>query len=510
MQRQVAPAPLPNVRVPVQAPAGAFQSGLEQALPAIAQASAQRDVQTRAFELKVKQDGDEMAVNSAERKLADARISILQDPQKGALNRRGVNALGSLADAQEAWQKATSDIGATLQNDEQRARFATRERGHYGQMIEQIAAHTSAEVRKADALDSKSFLDDGLSAVHGDPTKAPSAITDARKRLIEFGQREGWSPETLKEKASEHVSDIHTTAIGALVERKTYDSAKAAKAYLDANRGEMTGKQLVQADKLVAAGLVDGEALKATDTILGDVQKAEQQGTPQTLMQALEQTKTIEDPKVRAEVSRQVRRHFADIAADQRQQRAAAFQSAGQILEQTKDLSKIPTATWMLLSPAERRGLKHDEDQARHPEKRKTSDMETYMSLLNASVLNEDTRQAFAKVNLYKYRTVLSDADYKEMVHRQAAILGENTRTKKAADKKAAPDPAHPWRAILNHPAATVTTQQGASPAGNVAVPTKKTRPPTNVELDGMAQAKRDGAEKDYGDYLRGLGVAVP
>lgn len=262
---RVATAPLPSVRVPVEAPRGAFESGTQQALPAAINASAQRD----AIAEKAALDADEIAVNAAKVAHINQQARDLQDPENGVLNMRGTNALGALPQAQQRYKKLTDDIAGSLKNDRQRAMYAHFAQNQYGEVLQEVTAHTRAEYNKADIESTNSLLNNGLAKVHVAPEQAESAITEARKAIIAFGARQGWSSETLKLKDAVHVSDIHAAAISSLVQRGTYEAAQQADAYLKAHRAELRGGQLDDAEKLVDTALGEGSGYAEADKILG-------------------------------------------------------------------------------------------------------------------------------------------------------------------------------------------------------------------------------------------------
>lgn len=441
-QRQVATAPLPNVRVPTQAPQAETLG--EQVLPLATQLSAQRDAVTRKAEL----DADEMVVNSKERELADFRVGLLQDPQSGLLNRRGINALGAMPDAQEAWKRKVDEIAGSFKNDNQRARFASRERGHYNQLVEQVAAHTSAEVRKADTETTSSFLEGGLADVQQAPEKAAEVITDARKRLVEFSNRQGWSPETLKLKDALHVSDIHAAAISAFVQRGTYEAAQQAEQYLAANRGALRGRQLDDAEKLVDTALGQGEGFAEADKILGinqasntlpSVGQQQEEVTPQGTAQqgpatsradALLRAEAIKDPRARKAATEAIMAHFTRMETAQRLDRQEA---ASKVLAQMEAsggrLNRASKEYLTLVGHPEEEHILHRQDQLLRPPK-DPGDPELFMSHLNMATISPATREHFLELDFTgKDGKGLSTSQRTRLIQMQGQFRGQATRS---------------------------------------------------------------------------------
>jgi PAS domain-containing protein len=405
--RQVGEAPLPGVRVPTSAPAGTFDSPLAQALPAATQASAAHD--------KASLDFDEMASNSAERKLRDSTLESLNHPETGALNMLGVNALHAQPAAEDAFTKASSDIEGTLTSDYQKQLFAAKKAAIHTQMVQQVVAHTSAQLKHSDIETTKSFLQDGLNYVHADPAKADAAIADAMQRIVPFAQRQGWSPETLKANVGAHISDIVTAAIDSLSHRGTPEAADQAAAILAAHRKDLVGGQLHDAEKQVDDAQSEGAGLRAADAILGLNQtsstlpsEGQQEGTvgpggkkaaPISRVDALAKAEAIPDPKQRKAATEALMAHYNQVDRLQHLDRQDAMSQVVQQMEaQGGRLNRASPAYQKLIGHPEEEQILHRQDQILRPPK-DPGDADLYLSHLNLAHLAPDE---FAKLNFLK------------------------------------------------------------------------------------------------------------
>src|SRR4051812_13121842 len=109
-RRQVATAPLPSVRVPVDAPSGAFS---------------RVDIGPAASVLVQAKDRERQKVDIAAGIATDNQLDDAQnDIEAQAKSVHGNAALGASAAAREAWQKAVDDIGSNLPESQKAAFYA--------------------------------------------------------------------------------------------------------------------------------------------------------------------------------------------------------------------------------------------------------------------------------------------------------------------------------------------------------------------------------------------------
>lgn len=142
----------------------------------------------------------------------------------------------------------------------------------------------------------------------------------------------------------------------------------------------------------------------------------------------------IQDPTERAAVENHIRQHFEDVATAERQERVEAYTKAGQIVEQSGDLYKVPLVIRQKLSPDELTTLAHQADRIRHPKTDTNPDL--FYSLLNLTALNDLTRADFAARDLSKDRANLSDEHYDFLLKRQIAIRTEMLNARAAEAKR--------------------------------------------------------------------------
>lgn len=400
--------PLPSERVP----SGAFQSA-----PPIDITPAVRGLSEYAAQEKKRQD--QVALLDADNQLGALELVLHQQ----ATQLRGKDAYGAQQLVRDTWSKRSDEIRQNLSNDDQRLSFEGRASARYQSLLSSVAQHTETESKRYDAETTDAGLKLSLKSAldhYTDAAVVERSLADSKKIIDLFADHNGWSREERQQKQLEQTSQIHAGVIDMLLQDdKDIDATK----YFQAHANELDPKALLQARDSLDVGSLRGEATRRSDSIV--------QSTA-TLGGALAEAAKITDPKLREATEGRIRRKYEDRAADERFQREEAYQQASDIVEQTRDLHRIPPALWLKLSPEEHNQLEHRLAQKRNPER--STDMNTYTSLLNMAGLSDSTRAEFEKLDLMKYRSQLDDGDYKYLLHLQ---LGERRQTEGALSGEA-------------------------------------------------------------------------
>lgn len=555
--RRVEPAALPGARVLTDAPSNTFAGPVDTA-PASAIVS--------EVAQKAALDADEIAVNQAKVATINQQAKDLQDPQTGVLNMKGINALGALPEWQQRHQKMTEDISGSLQNDRQRAMYAKFAQNQYNEGLNEVTAHTRAEYNKADIASSNSLLDNGLAMVTGAPERAPEAITAARRELIAFGGRQGWSDEVKRQKAAVHVSDIHAAAISSLIQRGTYEAAQQAETYLKANRGELRGGQLDDAEKQVDTALGDsaGEdqardilGLNKNSAVLPSVGQQQGEVTPQgttqqpvakSREQMFREAQALPDKRARKAATEYIESYFTKLDRMQHLDRQDALArvvaqveaSGGRLNRGSPDYQKL------IGHPEETHALSAQDRILRPP--KDPGDPELFMSHLNMATISSASREHFLQFDFTgKDGKGLNTSQRTRLIQMQGQFRGQDTKHD-ATDAVAAEklrferesellkigDPASSHyiadkaerdtevarikrhynqlqeaRGVEAPPAPSVVQrQQGSAPAGNVTLAHDEPVQRREATPQMIEDVQRKGPK--YAAYLQSLGVVIP
>jgi hypothetical protein len=513
----VSTAPLPGVRSPVNVPR--LGGGGVDITP----------VANEVSELiqRHQQHADQVILLDADNKLAQLETDV----RTAATQKRGKDALGATQYASDAWAKGVSDLESGLTTDKQREVFRARAASRYESLYANTEAHAADEWNRFEAQTTDDAVTNRMSAAvanYRDPEIVAKNAVEARAIIQDAAKRFGWSDETRDQKVASTLSAMHSGIINRFL---AVGDDRAAQAYYDKARSQLTGDDLVRIDKSLDESSTRGQSQREADRIMG---------VSQTLAQGLAEAAKITDPKTREATEHRVRQAFEDKAAGDREERFKAYQDAGVTLEKTHSTDKIPPATWNLLSVTERRSLQEREDQLRHP--RHTTNMDTWYKLMNMAGLNDSTRAEFESTDLNKYRRSgeLDEQDFEHMAELQltmrrqtaAGISGEARReataadrdAKKAADRAAAaeelrklgisvaPAPAPGGPIVRPVPTGgsnalggmvTAPTPAAPAPAGKVDTVGGRVRVPQSW----IDHAKRD---QNYRLYLEHMGVKIP
>jgi hypothetical protein len=396
---QVGRSPLPGVRVPGQAPAGAFQpvqpidiSGVQQALA--------REVD------RARQQADQLTVLEADNQIArletDLRIS--------ALNRRGKDALGATADIEDEWRKGVSEIEKGIaKSDRQRRAVAARASGRWAQLYETIERHAAGEANRYDDETTKAALATRINdatANYADERAVALALIEAKAIVTDYATRNGLSPEVRDEQVADTVSAIHT---GVLNRMLSAGDDRQAQAYYTAAKKEIRGDDAARIEKALQASSTLAASQREVDVILStkDV----------TRESAFQKARGIADPEVRRETEQLLDVEFARRDRARRDIGEKRFKQAFDYANQGR---RPPAPLWSTLEPNEQVSIDQRIKQVTGGGPEQT-DWDLYYKLTGGAATNPE---AFAKINLLEARSRLGETEWKELVRIQNAIKG--------------------------------------------------------------------------------------
>lgn len=530
--QRVAPSPLPGARVADTAPEAAFGVPSNVDLSGLASSVTEMANQAKAR-------ADQVAVSAADAQLVRAKTAALWDPQQGAMNARGKDAIPASDAAQQGFRTVADGIVQGLANDQQKRAVQDRVNMHYSDLWAALEQHVGTQLKQYDDETTQGHVDalaEAANASYLDDHTVQSSIDNTRAVLTDYFRRNGHGAgdgvdDYAQAQIANRVSSIRSGVFGQL--SNDGQDLAAAKYFTD-HRDEFTGRDLVTAEHVADAGSTRAAGMQAASDILQ---------TNATLAAAMTAVAKIAEPKVQDDAARRVRQAFADQQSDLTQQRAQAFQQASAIVESTKgDEDQIPLSIRTLLSPEENASLSSRADHLRNP-KRET-DPDTFSNLMNMAGMPQ-SRPAFLKLNLLPYRDQLSDQDYNKLVNLQlsgnvAEINKDDTRAHsdalhdrslaEAAAKKAAADAVTANKAAwkkydtdlqvynLFHapgappPKKPLAARPGTTPAPGAPITVPPGAPPKKPPTTSMVpQSWLDHAQNtpDYADYLTHMGVAV-
>lgn len=403
----VAPAPLPGVRVSPEAPLEAFGGGAANRQIDLAPVT---ELARNIFEDE-KRKADQTAVLAAAGKASELETALTIRTKQ----RKGQDAFAAPDEVADEWTKATGDIEKSLTTDTQRQAFAQIKSSHWRELNAAVQTHVAAERQQYDAQVTDTYLASERNAAienYADPARVALAVENQQAAITDHLNRiynRQIPPGLLEQQKAGAAS---ATFVGVIDRMLANENDLQAKAYYDRVKDQIQGEARTKIEQALEAGSARAESQRRADTILA---------RSKSLGDAMQEVRGIQDAKVRDMTEDRVKRDFAERAADKRATDEARMQEATNIIERTRDFTKIPPSMLVNLSIEERKSLRDYAEKLQDPYANINTDWPTYY-MLKSLASAEGTRDKFLTTNLLAYRSRLSNADFKSLIDTQASL----------------------------------------------------------------------------------------
>lgn len=355
---------MPGVRVSTSAPSLAAFGGGEAVKETFDTAGkAAKDVMD--IQIKEQQYANQLAVIDADNQLSNAENTILRDPNKGALNKRGKDAFGVPEQVNNDWSKATSDIESKLVNPEQKEAFRRMAVSRKVNIDKLMQVHVANEAQNYDNEVTNSFIDNEQNAAvtnYTDPQRVALSIGRQQAAIQDYAKRSGKSPEWTAQKTIETVSKTNASIVNRMLAN---GQDMLAKDYYEKNKDGFDGQTAAIVEKNLEEGTLRGESQRQADQIIKDYAD---------LASAREAVRQIKDPQLRDAVDERVQKEFSIRSQQLQVNRDQMFLDATTALESSKSIDSIPPDKWNLLMPNQRAALRTLEKQLNDPGTQKQDD----------------------------------------------------------------------------------------------------------------------------------------
>jgi hypothetical protein len=287
---QVQSKPLPGARVDAVAPAEAFGGGASAAAAADATKSVAKVAEDIFHQEKVK--ADDVATQEAYAKTVQLRNKLMYDPQEGAMTKRGKDAFGVMDNYLPQFDKGADDIEKGLGNEDQRAMFRKLRLQQRTDLNDSLQKHTFVESQKYDEDTTKAGIEtqreDAL-LNYQIPGRIDQAIKFQEAIIRSHGERTGQPDEAINLAIFDAKSKTHTAVIQRMLAN---DDVEKAKAYYDANKGNLGAGEVTAVEKAIEDGSATQRGLAAWNDVRG---LRLSNGEPD---EAKMQAKIMEDPSL--------------------------------------------------------------------------------------------------------------------------------------------------------------------------------------------------------------------
>jgi hypothetical protein len=364
-------------------------------------------------------DADQVAHLEAVNKLDAFTNDLLYNPQSGALQVKGKDTLDLANTVMPKYQETASEILNGLANDRQKAAFHASALQRERDVNLALMRHTAGEMQAFDQGETASAVKNAVNSAIANPTnplEIQKGLATAEAVTIDHGKRAGWGPEELAMQLGAIRTSTHTGVIDGLLSR---GQDKLARAYYEETKAQINGESQPNIEKALEQGSTLGESQRQADAIM-------QQTTDEA--EALNQARSIEDPKVREATEQLVSRRYSQIENQRRLTAEHATIEAGNLIDQNPALGvrAIPPRMWTTFTPAEKSGLEAYAKRNAPGEAVVKTDWGTYYGLMKEA---HEQPELFAKRNLMLSKGYLGNAEIKQLIELQTA-----TREKKPTE----------------------------------------------------------------------------
>lgn len=358
--------------------------------------------QVAEMQRKERDRADQVALLDAETQLGKWENKRLYDPQSGAFQVKGKDAMPLPEEVGGEFDTVASALESTL-NPRQREQFAPVKARRSQNLDANLRRHVFGEMQTYEAQTVAAAEENASeSAVANalDPRRVGEELKRGVDAIKQSAPRLGMSPDVLEKHVNDFTTKTHVGVIGRLL---TNNQTRAAKIYFEETKGEITGSALGQVEKAIEVGGQRAEAQKATDEILAAGGSLKEQRT---------KAKAIEDPEVRDQVTQRLEHEAAVSERESREQEEATLLNAYNIVDRSHDVTSIPPGAWANLPGNARSALRGYATSLAKGVPIET-DQQVYYMLREAATTDPD---AFLnKTNLLTFKDKLSDSDFQEL-----------------------------------------------------------------------------------------------
>lgn len=261
--RRVRPSPAPDVQRRSPSSTYASQGGpTGEAMANFGAVSTRLGVDVvERITREANQRADQVAQLTAMRGLNDLDQQVLNSPDKGILNKHGLDVDASQQAAIESWDEQADKIAQAMNTEGQALWFEAQRTARRSRLVETIGNHAMVERRKYEDTEFTAFLSSSQERAATNALN-PSIVNESLRQQVDaihqYAQRNGIGPEATEASIADARNKTWSAAISQAIES---GHATAAKVYFEEARdaGQLTGEALTRMTRAVSAGVADQE-----------------------------------------------------------------------------------------------------------------------------------------------------------------------------------------------------------------------------------------------------------
>lgn len=413
VQRQVQVGGLPSTRVSMDAPIEAFGGG--QAAANVTRAgNALIDIVSQEKEKADTSWSMEYYAN-----LARKKQELFWDTKNGVITKKGKDSF----EAPDTYGKQFDDYADSLETNisaSQKAmalKIREKEKTEFnGQVLRHVSGESLKYQDEATASAITVARNDAVLG-YGDDNIVQQKIKLQEDAYLQTAN--GKPPALVELEMKKLRSSTHIAVIERMLDNN--DDINAQK-YFDKYKPEFNEK-VGDVEGKLKAGVLLGSSQRKSDEIFSSTNN---------LGAALEESRKIEDPKLREETTSRVKDRYAMKKLAQVQQDESNFYAADKILAKTGDFDKLPANLRNSFTASDQNKLK---DIAKHNREgtEPVTDWESYYDLRTMASTPE-TKNKFLQLNPMSIRDKLSNTEFKEIINLQTSLRKGDPKAEKLLD----------------------------------------------------------------------------
>jgi len=441
-ERRVDPTPLPGVRgtaAETELSTGAVLSR-EKAQTALVQGAAVQPLENIGLQIlneqarknlqakeEAKRDAEELQRIEWDKQGSDWENKALYDPEKGALTRKGKDAMGVPEDVLSGYDQQTAEMGKSIVDPKQRQAFEAMRLRRRMQLDLQLRRHTFGEMQSYLSDELKGMVDGRVQSAiakgPSDPAMAREDLQTATDAIRSQGKKLGMGPEEINAEVGRVQTRVHQGIVDSLVAANRID---AAQFYFDEHKDQIGGEARAHIDATLKEGKLRVEEQSAGDTLTA---KFPDDLDAQLAAARKQYSGETEERVVRELKDRANERSAAQQVKTEKDMTAAA----NAIYAAGGKLSAVPAGLYASLSPSHRMVLDNYADSLKPKATKIATNPQRYYQLSQwASSPDPALNKAFMDADLSQDLTKLDEGDWKKFVDIQAKMRqGDPSQGKK-------------------------------------------------------------------------------
>ena len=323
------------------------------------------------------QHANQVAVSDADAQAVRRKTFRSWDPQSGAMNARGKDAIPAADAAQAGFQSDLDQIEQGLANDQQKEAFRRRRDMHLADLGNQLDQHVGNQVRQYDNDTTNGHLDaltKAAVASYGDERSVQQSVDDTRHLMTDYWRRNGHGEgngvdDFAQQRIDDRISSMRAAVLGQFANAISRDPSpennSALVGYFIAHKGDLNADDTEKWQGIADAAKGQHDVTSMADKIIGLNQGT--RSKPKEYGVALAEAEAIPDGATRHKVLQQVNAHYADVERAGKLKRegslerieSALIQSGGKLNTASEDYQNLIGHHELVIAHALQKQIQH-------------------------------------------------------------------------------------------------------------------------------------------------------